>query len=89
LPSVSAHDAFRLAVPTDEHFIPLLYLAGLAMAAGEPASILVDGYAMGSLSMTSYTVGRVDVSDAPGSGDPAGQGGAPVLPDVPADETNL
>ena len=89
LPSVAGHDAFRSAVPTDEHFIPLLYLAGLAMAAGEPASILVDGYAMGSLSMTSYTVGRVDVSDAAGSGDPAGQGGAPVLPDVPADETNL
>jgi 4,5-DOPA dioxygenase extradiol len=33
------HDAFELAVPTPDHFIPLLYLAGLAAAADRPAQV--------------------------------------------------
>ena len=77
------HDAFELAVPTPDHFIPLLYLAGQAAAAGRPAQVLVDGYAMGSLSMTSYTLdARCDV-------DSANADGAPPLPDAPADEMNV
>jgi len=76
------HDAFALAVPTPDHFIPLLYIAGFAAAAGEAATVLADGCAMGSLSMTAYTVGNGDVrvTDA---------GSPPALPAVPADETNL
>jgi 4,5-DOPA dioxygenase extradiol len=79
---LTAHGDFALAAPTPDHFIPLLYLAGLAAAAGETARVLVDGYAMGSLSMVSYTLGCRDL-------DPGGKGGAPVLPDIPADETNM
>jgi 4,5-DOPA dioxygenase extradiol len=76
------HDDFPLVAPTPDHFIPLLYLAGLATAAGQTAHVLVDGYAMGSLSMVSYTLGCHEL-------DPDGQGGSPVLPSVPADETNI
>ncbi len=76
------HDDYAMAAPTPDHFIPLLYIAGLAAAAGESAHVLVDGYAMGSLSMTSYTLGDHDI-------DTHGRGGAPPLPDVPADETNI
>jgi 4,5-DOPA dioxygenase extradiol len=82
LVGVVAHPDYDLAVPTPDHFLPALYIAGLAAAAGETAHVLVDGYAMGSLSMVSYTLGCDEL-------EPHGGGGAPVLPDVPPDETNI
>ncbi|NLA67093.1 MAG: 4,5-DOPA dioxygenase extradiol, partial [Gammaproteobacteria bacterium] len=51
------HPDYAAAAPTDEHFLPLLYLAGAATAAGRGADVLVEGPAYGSLSMTSYTLG--------------------------------
>jgi len=82
LAALQSHDDFSMAAPTPDHFIPLLYLAGLASVAKETAHVLVDGYAMGSLSMTSYTLGCHEL-------EPNGHGGAPALPHVPADETNI
>ena len=79
---VAGHPDFALAVPTPDHFIPLLYLAGLASAAGEAAEPLVRGYALGSISMTCFGVG---VNSAPA----VETDGAAGLPrDVPADQTN-
>ena len=79
------HEDFALAVPTADHFIPLLYLAGLADASAHRAHVLVDGYTMGSLSMAAYGLGtrRPVVTDETGA--------APSLPDpsiVAPEDTN-
>lgn len=75
---------FGTAVPTPDHFIPLLYLAGLGAAAGHGADVLVDGYAYGSLSMTAYTL------DLPGLPTVHGTGPAGEIPDgVPPESTNI
>jgi 4,5-DOPA dioxygenase extradiol len=86
LPSLERHGDYAISAPTPEHFIPLLYVAGLAGAAGRPLETLIDGYAFGSLSMDAYTLDAscpVDRHDArPGAG----------LPDpsiVKAEDTNL
>ena len=78
------HADYPLAVPTPDHFIPLLYVAGVAAASGERMDALLRGYAMGSLSMTCYGVGadvNLDREQAEG---------AAMLPEgVPADQTNI
>jgi 4,5-DOPA dioxygenase extradiol len=86
LPKLREHADFDRAVPTPDHFIPLLYLAGLAAVAAQTTEVLVDGYALGSLSMTSYTLGcrALDLEVDAGA-----RRGSPALPNVPADETNM
>jgi 4,5-DOPA dioxygenase extradiol len=53
---LGSHRHYQLAAPSPDHLLPLFYVAGLADAAGRGAEVLVDGYAMGSLSMTSYVL---------------------------------
>lgn len=83
-PGLAEHRDHARAVPTPDHFVPLLYLAGLAAAADDVTDVLVDGCALGSLSMTSYTLGADHI---------AIDGGAPPppLPDtdrIPPEDTN-
>jgi 4,5-DOPA dioxygenase extradiol len=52
------HSDFKMAAPTPDHYIPLLYIAGVASAeAGGAVKSMAKGYFGGSLSMTSYVVG--------------------------------
>jgi 4,5-DOPA dioxygenase extradiol len=82
--TLAGHADYARAVPTPDHFLPFVYTLGVAHASGRPAKILVDGYAMGSLSMTCFTVGCDEITGARDAG-PAAQ----VPRDVPPDQTNI
>jgi 4,5-DOPA dioxygenase extradiol len=53
--TLDAHPDFGNAVPTPDHYLPLLYVA--ALADNEPMSLLVNGHQAGSVSMAAYAVG--------------------------------
>ena len=80
---LGSHADFRAAVPTPDHFIPSLYLAGLASASDDEVDVLVDGYSYGSLSMTAYTLGITGVTGKE-MNSPAQQ-----PPYAPADASNI
>lgn len=79
---VTDHRDYALAVPTPDHFIPLLYIAGMAAASNAKPQALARGYAMGSLSMTCYGLGT-DL------GSHEERGAATLPADVPADQSNI
>ena len=81
--SLERHELYDLAAPTPEHFIPLLYIAGLASAADQTSPRarrrLRNGIAVDGLLHARRR----------SSSSPTATGGAPPLPDVQADETNI
>jgi 4,5-DOPA dioxygenase extradiol len=80
---LSGHRDYGAAVPTPDHFIPMLYVAGLAAADGTKAKALVRGHAMGSISMTCFGLGtevELQKNAASAARLPAG---------VPPDQTNM
>ena len=86
VPALQSHPDFVRSAPTPDHFIPLLYIAGLAAAAGRPLESLVDGYAYGSISMAAYTLDAncpIEARDTR----PAAMLPNPAL--VPPENTNL
>jgi 4,5-DOPA dioxygenase extradiol len=79
---LAEHRDYQLAVPTPDHFIPLLYVAGVAAESGDAMKPFLKGYAMGSLSMTCYGVGAdLNCVEA--------EGAAEIPEGVPADQTNI
>jgi len=79
--AVTGHRDFDAAVPTPDHFLPLLYLAALG-SSRQPVRALLRGYSLGSLSMSAYAIGFEMASGTSG-------GAAANLPNgVPADQTN-
>ncbi len=80
--SLDGHPDFDNAVPTPDHYLPMLYVAGLAD--DQPLDLLVDGHFAGSISMASYTLG---LSEPVESGAAAAVTSA--FPDVPMTESNV
>ncbi len=80
---LAEHADFDAAVPTPDHFIPLVYVAALAAAGEGRASAFARGYATGSISMTCYAAGDCAVAHNHGAASaslPAG---------VPPEQTNI
>jgi 4,5-DOPA dioxygenase extradiol len=59
--TLAEHADYAKAVPTPDHFLPSVYLAGMLAASStstpDAPEVLVDGCSYGSLSMTSYVAG--------------------------------
>jgi 4,5-DOPA dioxygenase extradiol len=76
------HPDYTRAVPTPDHFVPLLYIAGMAEAAGLKGEAIIEGYAMGSLSMTCFGAGADLDLKCP-------KGAAELPENVPPEQTNV
>jgi 4,5-DOPA dioxygenase extradiol len=81
--AIDPHRDFSRAVPTPDHFLPLLSIAGLAGTQG--FDLLVEGHARGSILKTAYTVGL----DCDTSGVSAAGPAAALPEDLPTMDSNL
>jgi 4,5-DOPA dioxygenase extradiol len=81
-----SHPDYARSVPTPDHFLPLVYVAGVASAARRPLEVLVEGYAYGSLSMAAYTL---DAGVSPSRSGSPFPGSIPDPSAVPPEDTNL
>ena len=80
--ALDGHPDFGKAVPTPDHYLPLLYIAGLAD--DQPLDLLVDGHVAGSISMAAYTLGLDQPVECAST-----SAFAATLPDVPMTESNV
>jgi len=85
VPALQRHADYARSVPTPDHFVPLLYIAGLAAAAKRPLQPLVQGYAFGSISMASYMLD----AKCPEETDTRPSAGLPDPSVMPAEDTNV
>ncbi len=61
---LTRHRHYELAAPTPDHLLPLFYIAGHGSRCRHHHRVLLGGYAMGSLSMTSYVLDGGSASSA-------------------------
>lgn len=81
---LAEHPDYQAAAPRPDHFIPLLYLAGLAAAQDAALDPLVRGYAMGSISITCY-----GLDAGLGLAGAEAEGAATIPEGVSAEQTNI
>lgn len=79
---------YAMAAPTPEHFIPLIYFAGLAAVSGRQPEVLVDGLAYGSVSMAAFQL-DVAAEENRTRGATVAPTGLPRPGNMPADQTNM
>jgi len=75
---LQAHRDYGMAAPTAEHFLPLAYVAGLAVAARQPAQQVLNGCAYGSISMACYAIDATLPVQQGGKGPSAGAATLPA-----------
>lgn len=51
------HPAYLVAAPTDDHFLPFLYFAGVASVTDDKVTKIIDGPAYGRYGQTSFALG--------------------------------
>ena len=83
LERLTGHADFTRAAPTPDHFLPVAYIAGVAAAREDGGQPIVEGYSMGSLSMTSYAIGCDDLASVQGH-----EAGA-LATDAPPEQSNM